>query len=663
MMSELATDQPGVLTALTHGALRGGWTGDPAVAAAAAEVLEELCLASDPLPGRSAAVNGVLAEVAEACSELEKVQVMGWAAADENGDVDHPVGIRFRWVTAIAAAVATAEPKAFAAHADGGGNGGIGGGGGQGRVLEWLLRAAECGGPRTAAAALAPWRRAAGGLAGALGPDHGGAACERLVGGVLRRVARTAGAAWRADVAAAVEAVRVDRSGGGCGGGDNGDNGAEVDIDDDDELSLLPELEAAVAAAHAALGSSRFLALINSALSTSAASCGPSPSYSGWENAAAALTALAACGFPLTADAPSPPSLRSVMHLLVLDPPACVVECAPLAALRARAIRSALLTTLVGDAGALAHTMHALLVALAADVHTVRGFSGDGSTDRAAVARAAAAALAATVRAAACDLAAVQVIHPMLAQCEAATAGRLLPGRERAAVMSALSAVAMALQDPAAAANAADALAAGPCGRLNSAAAARDLSGSVGELRVLSAWVSSGAPSRASDAAIEAAWQASGAAAARACQGASAAAAVSSAVSPAERSVGEQCCEVWKGLAAALTWPGKEEHAMKALSAAYALVETMSPVRMTPALTLVASVVEVCGTASTREFQVSVGQLVSGATQVLSASAAGPGHYELGWRFKYSDDSVTGCIRSESPGFLHPRNESPNLDL
>ena len=42
--------------------------------------------------------------------------------------------------------------------------------------------------------------------------------------------------------------------------------------------------------------------------------------------------------------------------------------------------------------------------------------SGDGSTDRAAVARAAAAALAATVRAAACDLAAVQVIHPMLAR-------------------------------------------------------------------------------------------------------------------------------------------------------------------------------------------------------------------------------------------------------
>ena len=48
-----------------------------------------------------------------------------------------------------------------------------------------------------------------------------------------------------------------------------------------------------------------------------------------------------------------------------------------------------------------------------------------------------------------------------------------------------------------------------------------------------------------------------------------------------------------------------------------------SPARMTPALTLVASVVEVCGTASSRDFQVSVGQLVGGATQVLSASAAG----------------------------------------
>ena len=61
---------------------------------------------------------------------------------------------------------------------------------------------------------------------------------------------------------------------------------------------------------------------------------------------------------------------------------------------------------------------------------------------------------------------------------------------------------------------------------------------------------------------------------------------------------------------------------MKALSAAYALVQTTSPVRMTPALALVASVVEVCGTASSRDFQVSVGQLVGGATQVLSVSAA-----------------------------------------
>ncbi len=34
--------------------------GDPAVKLAAAEVLEELCAASDPLPGRTAAVDSVL---------------------------------------------------------------------------------------------------------------------------------------------------------------------------------------------------------------------------------------------------------------------------------------------------------------------------------------------------------------------------------------------------------------------------------------------------------------------------------------------------------------------------------------------------------------------------------------------------------------------------
>ena len=221
--------------------------------------------------------------------------------------------------------------------------------------MEWLLRAAECGGPRMAASALQPWRRAAGGLAGALGAQRGSAACERLVGGVLRRLARAAGASWRAEVAAAAEAVSADRNGtttmttttktgvdGGCGGGGgrgssgcgSGDAGGAVrtDIDDDDELSVVPELEAAVAATHAALGSLRFLTLVHSALSGASVTVGSPPTFAGWENAAAALHVLAACGYPLTSDGSHPPALNAIVQLLVVDTPPAVIGCAPLAA-------------------------------------------------------------------------------------------------------------------------------------------------------------------------------------------------------------------------------------------------------------------------------------------------------------------------------------------
>jgi hypothetical protein len=294
-LSELATDRPGLLQAMVHGALRGGWGGDAGVCVAATELLEELCSASDPLPGRAAAVHAVVAALGEACSELAgAAEETGWGADDAYGDdYADTISARCRAVTAVAGAVAASEAKAFANHVDGGGGDGSSGRG-SGRALEWLLRAAECGGPRTAAAALLPWRRVAGGLAGALGAERGGAACERLVGGVLRRLARTAGASWRAEVAAAVEALSADRNGGGGGVGGEGGSGGErggaygdgagaggsdiggaggsggafkTDIDDDDELSLAPELEAAIAATHAALGSPRFLTLIHSALS------------------------------------------------------------------------------------------------------------------------------------------------------------------------------------------------------------------------------------------------------------------------------------------------------------------------------------------------------------------------------------------------------------
>lgn len=69
-------------------------------------------------------------------------------------------------------------------------------------------------------------------------------------------------------------------------------------------------------------------------------------------------------GYPLVPDVSHPPALHALLQLLVMDPPHAVVACAPLAASRARAIRASLLTALVGDSAALAHTMHSLLVAL-----------------------------------------------------------------------------------------------------------------------------------------------------------------------------------------------------------------------------------------------------------------------------------------------------------
>ena len=87
------------------------------------------------MPGRTAAVAAVVAALGEACSDLAgAAEETGWGASDDDYDDAHDaVAGRLRAVTAVAGAVAAAEPKAFANHADGGG----GGGGGSGRVLAW----------------------------------------------------------------------------------------------------------------------------------------------------------------------------------------------------------------------------------------------------------------------------------------------------------------------------------------------------------------------------------------------------------------------------------------------------------------------------------------------------------------------------------------------
>ena len=283
--------------------------------------------------------------------------------------------------------------------------------------------------------------------------------------------------------------------------------------------------------------------------------------------------------------------------------------------------------------------MHSLLVVLEGSGGGASGGGGDEG-DSAAVARAAAAALAATVRTAAADIAAARVIHPMLSRCEVATAGcaattsvgagaltttmggggvALLTSADRGAVMGSLCAVTVALTDPAAAAIAVDALAAGPCARLSAAARAGDRASVVGELRVLAAWVDSGVPGRASEARLDEVWSVSGAIGVMACDEVGGAGGVGVSVSMVR-----QCCELWKGLAAALTWPGIERHALAALAAAKAVLQrTGNGVVAAAALGVVASTVQVCGTTSSGELQALAGAIVVDATVALKGSCAG----------------------------------------
>ena len=347
-LSELFADRGALFNALVLGAVGGAWGGDARVVRAATEALEELMRATDPLPSRADAVRAVMDVLEDACGALTAGGALdaGWdfLGGDGDGDDGDDAMARIRAATAIASAVASAETTAFAARAGGGVGGGGGGGGGIGssfgNALEWLLTTAERGDAAAASAALAPWRPGRGGLASALGDERGRTACERVLGSVLRRSARTAGASWRAAALAAAAAATDS---------DATPLGPTCDIDDDDALDLARArgpLETAIAAAHDAMGSPAFLRVVVDALEGAAAAVGPPPEHRGWENARAALVALACCGYPLASEpeydvdvAPGRPAhVEALTRALVTSPIGWTVVRAGAAGCQARSI-------------------------------------------------------------------------------------------------------------------------------------------------------------------------------------------------------------------------------------------------------------------------------------------------------------------------------------
>ena len=175
-LSELATRRGGSLLAATLAAVFE--EGDEA----AAEATETALASVDPLPGRDDAA-ALVASAAEAFA----------SAANRDGvDVfaaSFPPEIRLA-ATRVVAALALAEPKAFAATP---------GEGGSRATSAFLLRAIERAEPRVARVALASLRGRAGGVLEALRrtrrPELEGT-CERAIGAVLTRRANGAALAW-----------------------------------------------------------------------------------------------------------------------------------------------------------------------------------------------------------------------------------------------------------------------------------------------------------------------------------------------------------------------------------------------------------------------------------------------------------------------------------
>ena len=497
--SELVVERNALFTHLVDVAIRCTRV-DPRVTLAAAETLAELCGASDPLPGRAAAVDAVLRTLeseADACDEMAATR-LGWNLSHHAGGGDGDGGERERirahaWsVASVCGALGVTEPRALATH-------------GHGKLLKFLTdvvgRADASAAPIALAAMRTPPPR------GLLAHVRSPTALDAVFDALARRLAeRTAGAAWRAFVGESASRLIAER---GWGGGfdANADvvlpavGPASVSPDDDDELAVVGDVEASIGALHAAMGTSTFMRIVFDRLSK--ASGDPAV-------VAAELVMLADSGYPLAPDAPEERVCVDIANYLV-GLPAC--DLAPVKALVARVFRGPFKRLLTSDPDSFSRALRYLL---RAPIPTGPDAAYTAGADEAAAcARACVQTIASLVE----DVCVGghDVVRSMRGGIDAVLdETRLLASVDRGAFASAMCHFYLAARDV----DAVNELAIKRLDNLTSDARSRSFregtdeevayaAESAGELRVLRDWCESGARAAARPETIDAIWRAS----------------------------------------------------------------------------------------------------------------------------------------------------------
>lgn len=550
--SELVVQRNALFTRLVDVAI-GSHTAvfDPRVTLQAAETLHELCVVSDPLPGRAAAVDAVLRTLesaADAC-DVSAATRLDW---NLSGGVFVPPGdgagprvhdeqlererVRAHaWsVASVGGALGATEPRALATH-------------GHGKIVRFLTDVVSRADAGCAAIALAAFRQP---------PPRGLVAHLRSPGGRLHAVfdalaerlaARTAGAAWRAFVGESASRLARERV---SGGGHDANNDAvhllpassfETSLDDDGELAVVGDVEAAIGALHAAMGTPTFMRIAFDRLSK--ASGDPAV-------VAAELVMLADSGYPLAPDAPEDPTCVDIANVLVALP-AC--DLAPVKALVARVFRGPFKRLLTSDPDSFSRALRYLLRGPSSGAGVVAG--GSNMDERVACARACVQTIASLVE----DVCVGghDVVRSMRDGIDAVLdETRLLAPSDRGAFMKSMCHFHLAARD----ADAVNELASRRLARLTASASsltvaaataavtdveASHAASAAGELRVLRDWCESGARSVASPETIDAIWRASWRFA-------------ELAVARGGRSYGGvafRCCELWRTLPLAQAVP------------------------------------------------------------------------------------------------------------
>ena len=477
----------------------------PSLTRSAAETLQELCATSDPLPGRAAAVDAVLRTLestADACddaaanrldwnlSNISHVGVDAFAGGgrhDGGGDdVRERIRARVWSVVSVCGALGVTEPRGLATKS---------------KSLKFLTDVVGRADAASASIALAAMRQPPPrGLLAHLRSKP--ASLDAVFDALARRLAeRTAGAAWRAFVGESAARLAAERAAGG-GHDANGDVVPPLavllptsSLDDEEELAVVRDVEAAIGALHAAMGTPTFMRIAFDRLSKASGDVAV---------VAAELVMLADSGYPLAPDAPEEPSCVDIANYLV-GLPAC--DLAPVKSLVARVFRGPFKRLLTSDPDSFSRALRYLLRAPA---------PATGADEAAACARACVQTIASLVEDV-CVGGRDAVRGAMRGGVDAVLdETRLLTSKDRGAFASAMCHFYLAARD----ADAVNELASRRIERLVSDARASSFRAdtdeeatyaaeSAGELRVLRDWCESGARAVASRETIDAIWRAS----------------------------------------------------------------------------------------------------------------------------------------------------------